>query len=220
MNQALSLRQRALKRSFDLLLSLLLLALLGWIILLAWMAASIDTRGNGLFRQVRIGRWGRPFTIFKLKTMRPVPGLTTTATPRGDRRITPLGGWLRRARLDELPQLFNVLRGDMSFVGPRPDVPGFADRLEGGDRLILSVRPGITGPATLAFRNEEELLARVEDPEAHSRRVIYPAKVALNLDYVKGYSFLLDLKCLLATLFVRPIPMGRGLPRPSTKLME
>lgn len=203
MRHVLTLRQRCVKRAFDLALSVLLIGLSGWLILLAWIATSIDTRSNGMFCQARIGRWGKPFTIFKLKTMRPVAGITTTATAESDARITPLGRWLRRTKLDELPQLFNVLTGDMSFVGPRPDVPGFADRLEGADQRILSLRPGITGPATLAFRNEEEILARMADPERYNEEVIFPAKVALNLDYLENYGFVADLRWILATALGR-----------------
>jgi lipopolysaccharide/colanic/teichoic acid biosynthesis glycosyltransferase len=213
----LTLRQRFVKRTFDLTLALLVLALLGWVILLAWLAASIDTRSNGMFSQPRIGRWGRPFTIYKIKTMRPRPGIDTTVTTRQDARITPLGKWLRRMKVDELPQFFNVLRGDMSVVGPRPDVAGFADRLTGGDRALLSLRPGITGPATLAFRNEEELLVGVADPDAYNREAIYPAKVALNLRYLEDYSFRLDWRLVLATALGRgweaagkaPLPAGK-----------
>jgi len=204
MNHVLTFRQRFVKRTFDFILSLLLLTLLGWLILLAWIAASIDTRSNGMFSQTRVGRWGKPFTIFKIKTMRPVAGITTTVTAVNDARITPLGKLLRRAKIDELPQLFNVLFGDMSFVGPRPDVPGFADRLEGEDRALLSLRPGITGPATLAFRNEEEILARATNPDDYNEKIIYPAKVAINMRYLKHYAFNTDLRCILATA------MGRG----------
>ena len=214
MNHVLTFRQRFVKRTFDLILSTVLLTLFGWMILLAWLAASIDTGSNGMFQQIRIGRWGRPFTIYKIKTMRPIKGFTTTVTAAHDRRITSLGKWLRRLKIDELPQLLNVLIGDMSFVGPRPDVPGFADHLEGEDQIILSLRPGITGPATLAFRNEEELLARVPDPETYNRNVIYPVKVAANLCYLYNYRFSLDLACILETALGRERAHGKGNPIP------
>jgi lipopolysaccharide/colanic/teichoic acid biosynthesis glycosyltransferase len=196
----LTLRQRFAKRAFDLILSLVLLALFGWLILLAWIAASIDTRSNGMFSQIRIGRWGKAFKILKIKTMRPVEGISTTVTAMNDARITSLGRWLRRAKIDELPQLINVLIGDMSFVGPRPDVPGFADKLTGENRNILSLRPGITGPATLAFRNEEETLASTVDPVRYNTEVIYPAKVVMNLEYLKNYSFFIDLRLIFETV--------------------
>lgn len=203
MKHVLTLRQRFVKRTFDLVLALVFLALFGWVILLAWVAASIDTRSNGMFLQTRIGRWGRPFTIFKIKTMRQVAGVTTTVTTRHDVRITPFGRWLRRLKVDELPQLINVLIGDMSFVGPRPDVPGFADRTEGGDRIILSIRPGITGPASLAFRNEEELLVGAEDPDMYNRDVLFPAKVKLNRVYVMNFGLVTDLRCIVDTVTQR-----------------
>lgn len=106
---------------------------------------------------------------------------------------------MRRLKLDELPQLLNVLIGDISFVGPRPDVPGYADTLSGEDRVVLSVRPGLTGPATLKYRDEEKLLASVAEPERYNREVIYPDKVAINKDYVRNYSFLKDLRYILRT---------------------
>lgn len=191
--------QRFLKRAFDLLLALtLLLPLLPVILFAAWMAAR-DTRASGFFLQQRVGRGGRPFCVIKLRTMLPVTG--TSVTTRDDPRITPIGHLLRRSKLDELPQLFNVLAGHMSFVGPRPDVPGFADVLDEQDRIILAVRPGITGPATLKYRDEERLLAGVADPERYNREVIFPDKVRLNRDYVLHWSFSRDLNYLWRTLF-------------------
>jgi lipopolysaccharide/colanic/teichoic acid biosynthesis glycosyltransferase len=165
---------------------------------LAWIAARISSGSGGFFRQQRVGRDGRLFRIVKLRTMRPVAE-TTTATARSDPRITGTGAWLRRLKLDELPQLWNVLVGDMSLVGPLPDVPGFADRLDGESRALLTLRPGITGPATLAFKHEEELLDGVADPERYNSEVIYPAKVEMNLRYLRGYSFRHDLVLILAT---------------------
>jgi lipopolysaccharide/colanic/teichoic acid biosynthesis glycosyltransferase len=124
----------------------------------------------------------------------------TTVTTAADTRITPLGRIFRRWKLDELPQLFNVLTGQMSLVGPRPDVPGFADRLKGKDRLLLTVRPGITGPATLKYRREEQLLAAVPDPESYNRDVIFPDKVAINVNYVRTWSFRKDLGYIWETI--------------------
>ena len=145
MPNGLSPSQRVLKRGFDVFGAAIGLALTFWLIALAWLAATIDTRANGFFIQRRVGRHGRTFPVIKLRTMRVVPGLDSTVTTGGDPRITPVGRLLRRAKLDELPQLINVLLGQMSFVGPRPDVPGYADALSGADRAILSVRSGITG---------------------------------------------------------------------------
>lgn len=193
--------QAALKRGFDLLGAAVGLVLAGWIILPAWLLATLDTRANGFFTQARVGRDGRIFRVVKLRTMRPNGAVATTVTTARDPRITPLGRFFRRSRIDELPQLFNVLVGDMSFVGPRPDVPGYADMLAGEDRIILSVRPGITGPATLKYRNEESLLAQAPDPEAYNREVLWPDKVRLNREYVRNWSFRRDLYFLWKTLF-------------------
>ena len=198
---SLSPADRARKRVFDVVASIVGLALVGWLIALAWVAAAIDTRQSGFFRQVRVGRHARPFLVIKLRTMRALPGVTTTVTAANDPRVTRLGRLLRRTKIDELPQLINVLRGDMSFVGPRPEVPGFADRLEGDDRIILSVRPGITGPATVHYRHEEQLLAAQPDPERYNREVLFPAKVRFNVEYVRTHSFRTDLTYIWRTLF-------------------
>ena len=169
-----------------------------------------------LFRQQRVGIGGRSFRICKFRTME--NGLTSgsTVTIAGDKRITKTGRWLRRFKLDELPQFFNVIKGEMSFVGPRPDVPGYADRLQGEAADILMLRPGITGPATLAFRNEEELLAQAEDPQRFNDEVMFPEKVRLNLEYLKHMSFVGDIGCILKTiLLVRPAKREILNPKPS-----
>jgi lipopolysaccharide/colanic/teichoic acid biosynthesis glycosyltransferase len=119
----------------------------------------------------------------------------------GESRITPLGAILRKYKLDELPELWNVLIGDMSFVGPRPDVPGYADKLEGEDRLILKLRPGITGPASLKYANEEDILAQVKDPIKYNDEVIFPDKVKINLDYYYHHTFIGDIKLIFQTVF-------------------
>ena len=196
----LNRRQSALKRTFDVVVALVGLVLTWPLVLAGWVAATVSTRRNGLFRQPRVGLGGEPFQVLKLRTMRSVPGRDSTVTTSGDARITRTGAWLRRYKIDELPQLVNVLRGEMSLVGPRPDVPGFADRLTGGDRVVLTVRPGITGPAALAYRHEEEILAAVSDPERHNREVIWPHKVRINREYVESWTFRRDLSCLLATI--------------------
>jgi lipopolysaccharide/colanic/teichoic acid biosynthesis glycosyltransferase len=196
----LSRSDRWLKRGFDLTFSALGLVLTGWLIGLAYILASIDTGKSGFFIQERVGREGRRFNVIKIRTMRDAVEISTNVTTARDPRITRLGRFFRRTKIDELPQLINVLLGQMSFVGPRPDVPGFADQLTGADRLILTVRPGITGPATLRFRDEEKLLARQPDPEAYNREVIYPEKVRLNREYVEHYSFARDLQYIIQTI--------------------
>lgn len=146
-----------------------------------------------IFRQTRAGLLGNPFTIFKFRTMELGSEHAGSVTVAGDVRVTRIGRFLRRFKLDELPQLWNVLLGDMSMVGPRPDVPEYTDTLTGPDREILAIRPGITGPATISFRNEEAMLASREDPHEYNRLVIYPAKVELNLQYCRTISLWSDL---------------------------
>jgi len=193
-----TLTDRALKRSFDAAASLVGLVLLWPIILAAIVLARRDTGASGLFRQVRIGRHGKPFTLLKVRTMRAVSG--TTVTTAHDVRITPLGAKFRRWKVDELPQLLNVLKGEMSFVGPRPDMPGYADNLKGEDRIVLTLRPGITGPATLKYRDEEQILAGVEDPQRYNDEVIWPEKVRINREYAECYRFTDDLRYIWQTL--------------------
>ncbi|WP_415886970.1 sugar transferase [Neptuniibacter sp. QD37_6] len=197
----LSCWQEIQKRAFDLLFAICGLLALWWLILIAWLAASYDTRSNGFFVQLRVGRNGKAFRVIKIKTMRPMASIDTTVTKLGDPRITALGAVFRRTKIDELPQLFNVLLGHMSFVGPRPDVPGFADNLKGEERAMLSIRPGITGPATLKYRNEEELLVEQDDPEGFNRDVIWPDKVKINLEYIRKWSLQRDLQYIMQTVF-------------------
>jgi len=142
--------------------------------------------------------------MFKFRSMQLNDG-TNTVTSRNDNRITPVGSFLRKWKLDELPELFNVLIGDMSFVGPRPDVPGYADRLGGEDRKILLLRPGVTGPATLKYLDEEEILSRVPDPQRYNDEVIFPDKVRINLTYLAKFSFAGDLKIIFYTIIRRKI---------------
>ena len=197
---ALSPVQAWLKRSFDVVMSAAGILLTSWIIAIAWILASIDTGANGFFIQSRVGRYGRLFKAVKIRTMRSSDTISTVVTTSMDPRITSLGRFWRKSKIDELPQLFNVLVGNMSFVGPRPDVPGFADLLQGEDRVILSVRPGITGPATLKYRDEEALLAAVDDPEAYNRDIIFPDKVKINRQYIEQWSFINDLRYIVNTI--------------------
>ena len=155
--------------------------------------------GPVIFKQKRVGRAGRLFTMYKFRSMTVNHGGSSVSVA-GESRITPLGAKLRRYKLDELPELWNVLIGDMSFVGPRPDVPGYADKLVGEEREVLNLRPGITGPASLKYRNEEELLARQADPQRYNDEVIYPDKVRINLYYLRHYSFVKDLQMMVCTV--------------------
>lgn len=198
--EALSVRQRVVKRAFDLILGGIGFVLTLPIVAVATVLASRDTGASGIFCQERVGRYGEVFEVRKIRTMRVSDHQTTTVTASHDARITALGAKLRKFKIDELPQLLNVLRGEMSLVGPRPDVRGFADELTGEDRVVLSVRPGITGMASLAFRHEEELLARAADPEAYNREVIWPEKVRLNRAYVENWTLMGDIRCMIATV--------------------
>lgn len=191
---------RFIKYIFDRVMALLGIIVLSPVLLI--VAVLIKVRmsdGPMVFSQERVGRHGKLFTIYKFRTMEKVHS-GNSVTVSGEGRITPLGATLRRYKLDELPELWCVLRGDMSFVGPRPDVPGYADQLQGEDRRILELRPGITGPASLKYRREEELLASVENPQEYNDQVIYPDKVRINLYYLKHYSFLKDIQMIICTV--------------------
>lgn len=192
-----------LKQVFDRTASLAgLLILWPVMLIIAILIAIRMPEGPILFRQQRVGRHGKLFTLVKFRTMTPSHSGSTVSVA-GEARITPLGATLRRWKLDELPELWNVLCGDMSLVGPRPDVPGYADRLTGDDRRLLELRPGITGPATLKYRDEERLLAMQPDPIAYNDNIIYPDKVRINLRYLDNRSFLGDLRIIAATIFPR-----------------
>jgi len=153
-----------------------------------------------LFIQKRVGKNGKLFSMYKFKSMQ-VNHSGSSITIKGEKRITEFGAFLRKYKIDELPALWNVLKGDMSLVGPRPDVPGYADKLKGKDRLVLKLRPGITGPASLKYSNEEELLANVKDPQKYNDEVIFPDKVRINLEYLNNWSFWMDIKTIFKTIF-------------------
>ena len=188
------------KRAFDIVASLAGLLLLAPVIFLCWLIATLDTRSNGFFIQKRIGRHGRVIRVCKIKTMYPGDSRRSPLASRNIASISQSGRFFRKYKLDELPQLWNVLLGSMSLVGPRPDVPGYADRLEGEDRVILSLRPGITGPASIKYKNEESILAAVDDPEAYNDRIIWPDKVRINREYFNHYSLLRDLRYIFHTI--------------------
>ncbi len=180
-------------------------ALLGLILLLPFIVfisffIAVSSGFPVFFIQKRVGKNGKLFRMIKFRTMKKNDSKNTVSV-KGDSRITKTGAFLRKYKLDELPELWNVLTGQMSFVGPRPDVPGYADVLKGDDRKILKLRPGITGPATLKYANEEELLAGVEDFVKYNDEVIFPDKVRINLRYYHKHSFILDLKIIFATIF-------------------
>ena len=156
--------------------------------------------GPVIFTQRRVGQHGRLFTMYKFRSMTVGHGGSSVSVA-GESRITLLGAKLRKYKLDELPELWNVLIGDMSFVGPRPDVPGYADKLMSDDRRMLLLKPGITGPASLKYRNEEELLAGQADPQKYNDEVLFPDKVRINIEYLDNWSFWYDIKIIVYTVF-------------------
>jgi lipopolysaccharide/colanic/teichoic acid biosynthesis glycosyltransferase len=197
------LHRRVVKRGFDLLVATVALALLGVPLLALAAAVRWSSPGPALFRQPRVGRGGRPFHIWKLRTM--VDGasrLGPAVTSDGDPRVTRLGRWLRKSKLDELPQLVNVWLGDMSLIGPRPEVPKYVERYDVEDRLVLAVRPGISDPASIQFRDEESVLLRYPDRERGYVEEVMPRKLALARAYVRQQSFFGDLYLLMQTFAV------------------
>jgi lipopolysaccharide/colanic/teichoic acid biosynthesis glycosyltransferase len=189
-----------LKRSSDVVMSIFgLVASFPILSLIAICIKISMPRGPVLFKQIRIGKNGKRFVMFKFRSMR-VSRTESNISVYDSFRITKLGHYLRRYKLDELPELFNVLIGDMSFVGPRPDVPGYADKLKNEEKLILLLRPGITSPASLKYANEEEQLALSDDPQKYNDEVIFPDKVRINLEYYHNHSLLGDLKIIVNTI--------------------
>ncbi|WP_323788729.1 sugar transferase [Psychroserpens sp.] len=184
------------KRFFDLVFSIMLIPVLIIPVVLFVVIATIDTGQFGLFFQKRVGQHGKLFYIYKIRTLRKEKHVLGHL----DLSATPFGKLLRRYKLDELPQIFNVFIGNMGFVGPRPDIQGFADELKGDDRIILKVKPGITGPATLKYKDEETILSQQLNPETYNRTIIWPDKVKINKKYIENYSFSLDLNFILKSI--------------------
>lgn len=179
------------KRLFDLLFALVGLIIALPILLFLYLLASIDTQQNGLFSQKRIGQFGLPFTIYKLRTF----GLSK------EKPISKFGAFLRHSKLDELPQLWNIIIGNMSFVGPRPDIAGYYDLLQGENKKILELKPGLTSLASIKYANEEYILAQQENPLGYNDTVIFPDKVKMNLEYYYSNSIYYDLKIIWKTVF-------------------
>lgn len=190
------------KRFFDFIFAFVGLLILAVPILIIALIIKATSPKPVFFAQDRVGRGGRIFRVIKFRTMKIQEKNTSSITIAGDKRVTPIGRFLRRWKLDEIPQLWNVLPGEMSFVGPRPDVPGYADRLMEDDRRVLLLRPGITGPSTLKYANEEEILAQVEDPVRFNDEVIFPDKVRINLGYLDNCSFKNDLFYIWETILL------------------
>lgn len=193
-----------IKYTFDKTAALLGIIVLFPVLLIIFVIHKIVMpKGKFFFKQERIGQYGKPFMIYKIRSMREDSHKQNNmfVTTANDERITPFGRFLRKTKLDEIVELINVLRGEMSFVGPRPDVAGYADKLQGSARKILELRPGITGPASLKYINEEELLAKVDDPQKYNDEVIYPDKVKINLEYYHNRTFWGDIRIIFKTIF-------------------
>jgi lipopolysaccharide/colanic/teichoic acid biosynthesis glycosyltransferase len=189
-----------MKRIIDIIVAAILLCLTAPLMLIASIFIISANDGPVLFRQVRVGRHGRKFEILKFRTMT-VSGQSNGITVGGDSRITRVGHILRRSKIDELPQLFNVLKGEMSLVGPRPEVPTYYALYPAADQAIISsVRPGITDRASIIYRNEAELLARQPDPDSYYREVILPHKISIGVEYAKKQSITEDFKILVDTV--------------------
>ena len=187
------------KRLFDITVSFLGLLATSPLLLAAALAVKLSSPGPVFFRQERVGKGGKPFHILKFRTMRSSGGGPLITVGR-DPRITRVGHLLRQSKIDELPQLINVLKGNMSFVGPRPEVPRYVALYTDEQRRVLAVRPGITDPASIKYRHEAELLAAAEDPERVYVEKIMPDKLRLNLEYLERAGLLSDLRIILSTL--------------------
>ncbi len=183
-------RLKMYKRIFDIFFSFFCLSVFSVVIFLFWIIVSIDTKSNGLFIQERIGQFGKSFRIFKLKTIK----------DNDSKEISKIGNFLRKSKIDELPQLWNVIIGNMSIVGPRPDIKGYYDKLEGDERKILELKPGLTSLASIKYANEDEILKLQRNPLKYNDEVIFPDKVKMNLDYYYNRSFFVDLKIILKTI--------------------
>ena len=194
-----------MKRFFDFTLSLFGFTFSAPLLIIITVYIWISSGRPVFYTQQRVGINSKIFTLLKFRTMINNAAQMTNGsiTVQNDNRITPIGRFLRRWKLDELPSLWNVLKGDMSLVGPRPDVPGYADKLTGEARRIFEMRPGITGLATLKYANEEKLLAAVKNPKIYNDEVIYPDKVRINLEYMDNWSLWGDVKIIFKTVFRR-----------------
>jgi len=193
----LAKKQHFTKRMFDLIVSIVLLPLILIPLIVLIILSSLSTGNFGLFFQERVGQHGKRFILFKIRTLK---GSNHKDLLEIKENETFFGTWLRKSKLDELPQILNVIFGTMSLVGPRPDIPGYADCLTGEDKIILSVKPGITGPATIKYSIEDELLISQEDPLKYNDEVIWPDKVKINKEYIKNWSLIKDIGYLFASV--------------------
>lgn len=198
---AQGLYRRAGKRALDAVASAIMLVVMSPLLFIVWALVKLTSPGPAFYRQKRVGEGGKPFYIVKFRSMvvdadRRGPGLTSA----GDPRVTRCGAVLRRLKIDELPQLWNVVKGDMSLVGPRPELPVYVAKYDSQQRIVLTVRPGITDAASIAFRWEEDLLAQRSDSEQFYTEDILPRKLALNLEYVANMSLNYDFRLMMSTV--------------------
>lgn len=191
-----------MKRLFDIVCSFFGLLFLSWLFVFVALWVGLSSRGGVFYRQRRVGRCNRDFTIYKFRSMRVNSDRQGLLTIGGrDDRITKVGVFIRKYKLDELPQLFNVLRGDMSFVGPRPEVRKYVELYTEEQKKVLTVRPGITSLSSIKYRNENEILSRSDNPEQYYIDVIMQDKLAIELDYLEQRSLLTDIKVIFQTIF-------------------
>ena len=191
-----------IKYIFDRFFSLIGLILVSPFLLVIYILHKVRMpQGDFLYRQLRVGKDGKLFRIYKIRTLRDNSEDSGSVTVADDERILPFGKWLRESKVDTFLELINILIGDMSFVGPRPDVPGYADKLEGDDRVVLKMRPGLTGPASVKYRHEDQILAQQADPKKYNDEVIWPDKVKINKEYYENWSLWSDIKILWKTIF-------------------
>ena len=188
------------KRIFDIIISVFAIIILSPLFLLISIVIKLTSKGPIFFIQERIGLKGSIFKIIKFRTMINDHNSLNVVSIKNDSRITVVGKILRKYKLDEIPELINVLVGSMSLVGPRPDVPGYLDLLKGENRKILTLKPGITGPASLKYFNEEEILSSKKNPKDYNDKIIFPDKVKINLDYYYKNNIWIDIKIIFATI--------------------
>ncbi|NLZ35844.1 MAG: sugar transferase [Clostridiales bacterium] len=192
---------RAIKRIFDIIVSLIGIIIISPILIIVAISIKLDSKGNVLFLQKRIGKDGKPFNIYKFRTMvSDAERLGAQITVGRDSRITKVGAFLRKYKIDELPQLFNVLKGDMSLVGPRPEVPKYVELYTEEERRVLEVRPGITDLASIRYRDENDILGKVENPEEYYIKVIMKDKLKLNLEYIEKSNVFYDIYLIIKTI--------------------
>ena len=191
-----------MKRLFDIVCSFFGLVFLSWLFVFVALWVGLSSKGGVFYRQRRVGRCNRDFTIYKFRSMRVNSDRQGLLTIGGrDGRITKAGVFIRKYKLDELPQLFNVLRGDMSFVGPRPEVRKYVELYTEEQKKVLTIRPGITSLSSIKYRNENEILSRSDNPEQYYIDVIMQDKLAIELDYLEQRSLLTDIKVIFQTIF-------------------